>query len=143
MLNRDFPPVQGLWNGVGGKMAEGETPLDCIVREIKEETGIEVDANEIVFKGIINWKSDQNNQDGLYVYVVEMPNGFIFETPKRVNEGILDWKKISWLLAANQLGTGEMIPHYLSNVLSSSIPLRHTCTLQNRKLTKYECTPLI
>ncbi|WP_317951282.1 NUDIX domain-containing protein, partial [Rossellomorea marisflavi] len=34
MLNRDKPPVLGLWNGVGGKVADGETPTACILREI-------------------------------------------------------------------------------------------------------------
>jgi len=30
----------GLWNAVGGKMEEGETPHECMVREFKEETGL-------------------------------------------------------------------------------------------------------
>lgn len=31
---------KGKWNGPGGKIDKGETPLDCIVREAYEETGI-------------------------------------------------------------------------------------------------------
>lgn len=31
---------RGMINGVGGKVEEGETGLDCIVREVFEETGI-------------------------------------------------------------------------------------------------------
>lgn len=30
----------GLFNGVGGKLEEGETPEQCMIREIAEETGI-------------------------------------------------------------------------------------------------------
>ena len=31
------------WNGYGGKMSEGEAPLDSVVREIKEESNLEVE----------------------------------------------------------------------------------------------------
>ena len=29
MLLRNRPPNAGLWNGVGGKISPGETPLEC------------------------------------------------------------------------------------------------------------------
>lgn len=32
---------QGKWNGVGGKVEKGETPLGSAIREIKEEIGVE------------------------------------------------------------------------------------------------------
>ncbi len=34
MLNREYDPVKGLWNGVGGKIEKGETPLENAIREI-------------------------------------------------------------------------------------------------------------
>jgi len=33
----------GWWNAPGGKLADGESPLAAIVREVREETGLEVD----------------------------------------------------------------------------------------------------
>lgn len=33
---------KGKWLGVGGHIEEGESPYECVVREIKEETGLEV-----------------------------------------------------------------------------------------------------
>ena len=142
MLNRDYAPVQGLWNGVGGKKRENELPLDCAIREVEEETGIVLSANEIAFKGIVTWNSDKEVHGGLYVYLAEMPNDFTYETPRKTSEGILDWKKISWLLNSDNLGTGEMIPHYLPNLLDHSKPLKHICTIRQRKLTDYEYTCL-
>ncbi|SCN45286.1 MutT/Nudix [Bacillus cereus] len=50
MLNREYDPVKGLWNGVGGKIEKGETPLENAIREIKEETNI-------VVEGILDWKA--------------------------------------------------------------------------------------
>ncbi|WP_237522584.1 NUDIX domain-containing protein, partial [Bacillus cereus] len=42
MLNRKYDPVKGLWNGVGGKVEKGETPLENAIREIKEEAATAV-----------------------------------------------------------------------------------------------------
>ncbi len=47
MLNREYAPVKGLWNGVGGKIEKGETPLENAIREIKEETNIKVTYDQI------------------------------------------------------------------------------------------------
>ena len=30
------------WNGLGGKIEDGESPEDCIVREVKEESGFTI-----------------------------------------------------------------------------------------------------
>ena len=31
---------QGKWNGLGGKFNPGETPEECVLREIYEESGL-------------------------------------------------------------------------------------------------------
>jgi 8-oxo-dGTP diphosphatase len=38
LLKRDRPPNAGLWTAPGGKMELGESPIECCLREIKEET---------------------------------------------------------------------------------------------------------
>lgn len=46
-LNRDK------WIGVGGKMEEGESPLDCVIRETFEETGLALD--EPKYRGLVTF----------------------------------------------------------------------------------------
>jgi len=138
MLNRNHKPTQGLWNGVGGKIEEGETAKDCIVREIQEETNIVVQPADVIDRGMITWETDGSYADGLYVYRVDMHNTFDYETPRKTSEGILDWKKISWLMEEGNLGVGEMLPRYLSEVLHGEGTPRHFCTLKNKRLVSYE-----
>lgn len=43
LIRKERPKWQeGLWNGVGGKVENFEVPLQCMTREFKEETGVEV-----------------------------------------------------------------------------------------------------
>ncbi|EEL22489.1 hypothetical protein IC9_02851 [Bacillus toyonensis] len=113
MLNREYDPVKGLWNGVGGKIEPGETPLASAIREIKEETDIDVKQNQIQFKGIVKWE-DSFYSGGMYIYVVELQNEVTYGTLKKVSEGILDWKSVSWILSDYNYGVGEMLPKFIT-----------------------------
>ncbi|MGD6795967.1 NUDIX hydrolase [Metabacillus indicus] len=138
MLNRDCAPTQGLWNGVGGKMKENETPLQCVLREVKEEASIDISTASIIYKGTVSWEVDNKYSGGMHAFLVEIPDVLVFQTPRRVSEGILDWKKITWLLDEQNYGVGEMIPHFLSNMLNNPLCLDHTCVLVKKRLKRYE-----
>lgn len=52
----------GKWNGFGGAVEEGETPLDGAIRELYEEAGIK--PGKIDFKGIVKFRfSDKSEWD--------------------------------------------------------------------------------
>ena len=55
MLLRKRPPNAGLWNGIGGKISPGETPLACVRREVLEEADIHLPAEGFRFAGIVRW----------------------------------------------------------------------------------------
>lgn len=47
LLKRVNPPHQGLWSPPGGKMEHSESPHDCCIREIQEETSIHITSPEL------------------------------------------------------------------------------------------------
>lgn len=48
--NWNFTAAIGKWNGAGGKVGEGETLLQSVVRELKEETGIELPEDRFEYR---------------------------------------------------------------------------------------------
>ena len=45
------------WIGVGGKFEEGESPEDCLLREVGEETGLTL--TDYRFRGLVTFVSDE------------------------------------------------------------------------------------
>ncbi len=43
LLRRTTEPNRGLWVAPGGKLEHGESPAECAVREMREETGLVID----------------------------------------------------------------------------------------------------
>ncbi len=77
---------KGKWNGLGGKLMQGETPEECAVREIKEESGY--NAKRIRLKGMIVFPKFDGKEDW-YVFVFTCSNftGKSIDSP----EGTLGW----------------------------------------------------
>lgn len=108
LLNREKSSWMGSWNGVGGKLELDESPWDCIIREIREETGIIVD--DVTFKGTVTWDVDNRYNNGMYAFVVEVSEKYEYMTPIKTDEGILDWKKIDWIFHPENTGIANL--HY-------------------------------
>ncbi|MFB5089396.1 8-oxo-dGTP diphosphatase [Psychrobacillus sp. PGGUH221] len=115
MLNREKPPIMGVWNGVGGKYEAGETADEGAIREVFEETGIKV--TEYYSKGLITWDKNDGGKDGLHVYLFEVDETLGNESIQKTREGILDWKQIDWIINPNNLGIAKMVLQYLPVLL--------------------------
>jgi 8-oxo-dGTP diphosphatase len=48
LARRAGPPEKGKWDLPGGFLEEGEHPRDAVVRELREETGLEIEPIELV-----------------------------------------------------------------------------------------------
>lgn len=73
-----------LWMGVGGCFEHGESPDECILREVKEETGLTM--TDFRLRGIVVF-SEGNWCEYMFLYSCY---GFIGEV-KECNEGELLW----------------------------------------------------
>ena len=73
------------WNGLGGKLIPGETPEECVIREVKEESGLSIDSPTL--KGIITFPKFDDIDDWLvFVYISDNFTGNLIEC----DEGVLN-----------------------------------------------------
>lgn len=73
------------WIGVGGHFEKGESPEDCLVREVKEETGLTLHSFD--FRGIVTFVSDENPAEYMCLFTSKDFSGEIISC----NEGQLEW----------------------------------------------------
>ena len=76
------------WIGVGGKIEEGESPFDCVRREVYEETGVSIKNPK--YRGIITFVSDVWGTEFMHLFTATEFDG---EINYDCNEGKLEWVK--------------------------------------------------
>lgn len=92
---------EGKYVGVGGKFEEGETPEECILREVKEETGLTLKSTK--YNGLITFPKFKNNEDWyMFIYSSDEFEGDLTkEDMKNCPEGKLVWVDNDKLLDLN------------------------------------------
>ena len=73
------------WIGVGGKFEDRESPEDCALREVREETGLTLSAWR--YCGIITFVSDRWETEYMHLFHSRSFTG----TPRECDEGVLEW----------------------------------------------------
>ena len=76
------------WIGVGGHFEARESPEDCLLREIKEETGLTL--QKYKFRGIVTFISDNDPAEYMHLYTATEFTGEIIDC----DEGKLEWYPI-------------------------------------------------
>jgi 8-oxo-dGTP diphosphatase len=77
---------EGKWNGLGGKMEPGETPEECDIREVREESGLVL--RNPALRGVLTFPGFADEEDW-YVFLFTGTDfeGELIESP----EGHLQW----------------------------------------------------
>ena len=73
------------WIGIGGKFEEGESPEDCALREVREETGLTM--RSWSYRGIVTFVSDEWGTEYMHLF---HSTDFAGEL-KDCDEGVLEW----------------------------------------------------
>lgn len=142
MINREKRPWQGAWNGIGGKLEPGETAEECVIREIREETGIDV--VQPVFRGVVTWNSDNEEIQGMYIFVADVGTVADLVTPKRTREGILEWKPESWILSEENYGAVPTLRYFMKAALDleHQRPADYHCVFDGDVIIQTEVRPM-
>ena len=94
---------EGKWNGLGGKLESGESPEECVIREVYEESGLIIKNPNL--RGIMTFPKFDDIDDWLvFLYTATDFNGDLIES----NEGALKWINNNEILNLN-LWEGDKI----------------------------------
>ena len=104
----------GKWLGVGGKLELDETSDECFIREVQEETGIFLSDNDVTLRGIVDFKSDNFENERMYLYTAKVTSDYYNED---CNEGNLKWIDKKDILSLN-MWEGDHV--FLKKLLSES-----------------------
>jgi 8-oxo-dGTP diphosphatase len=89
MVHRNKKPNDihaGKWNGLGGKFEAGETPEECIQREVREEAGLVIQNPHL--HGLLMFPKFKGNDWYVFVFTATEFSGKLIESSP---EGRLEW----------------------------------------------------
>lgn len=73
------------WIGIGGKFLEGESPEECLLREVREETGLIL--TDWCYRGIVTFVSDRWEGEYMHLFTARNWQGELCDC----DEGELAW----------------------------------------------------
>ena len=79
---------EGKWIGVGGHFEAEESPEDCLLREVKEETGYILTSYR--YRGLVTFISGKGGTEYMSLFTADGFTGELIPC----NEGQLKWVKI-------------------------------------------------
>ena len=90
------------WLGIGGHFEEKESPEECLLREVKEETGLTLTSYR--FRGLVTFVTDTEWFEYMCLYTADGYEGELTDC----NEGVLEWVPKSKLKDLN-LWAGDYV----------------------------------
>lgn len=115
----------------GGKFESGESPLECIIREYYEETGLTLINPRL--QGISYWK---DSAEGIiFVYTAEDYTGELLSNSE---EGVLEWIRFEDLGSINQFDQNQKFTPYLfkDELFEEKFLLDDNCKVLKQEIRK-------
>ena len=73
------------WIGIGGKFEEGESPEECMLREVREETGLRL--TRWRYRGIVTFVTNEAEAELMHLFTADAFTGELTDC----DEGELTW----------------------------------------------------
>lgn len=126
---------EGKWSGLGGKIEEGESPEEGIIREIYEESGLRVNTPKL--RAILTFPNFKNEETWhVFLYYIDKFDGSIKEN---CLEGDLEWISID---KVNTLNMWEGDKIFMSCIHTSGL-YQGTFNYEDSKLITYTFKKII
>lgn len=134
--SRDGDVHQGKYNGLGGKLEPDEDVVTCMVRELREEAGIEVTALRL--RGTLSWPGfGKDGEDWFgFVFVVDSFTGTV---PDHNDDGPLEWVELDRL---EELPMWEGDRHFLPLVFGDGPAFHGIMPYQDGRPVSWSYTTL-
>jgi len=84
-IKKEVDENKDKWIGIGGKFEEGESPEDCLLREVKEETGLQLQSWK--YRAIVTFVSDEWGTEYMHLFTSDSFSGDLGVC----EEGVLEW----------------------------------------------------
>ena len=97
---------EGKWIGVGGHFEKDESPEECLLREVKEETGLTLTSYQ--YRAMVTFVSGNGVTEYMSLFTADGFEGELIPC----DEGDLEWVEISRIEELN-LWEGDLIFHRL------------------------------
>lgn len=138
MILRSRAPHINRWNGLGGKIEPGETALSSVIREVREEAGIDLESStEVTFRGIVTWNLYPGNaqEQGMFVFVARLLQEDARSRPLlSCGEGTLDWMLIERVCDKSNIKNADNLPYCLREIIEGTEILQVRCIYDDQRL---------
>ena len=85
-IKKENDVQQDKWNGLGGKFYRGESAEDCVIREVKEESGLNISSPKM--HGFISFPNFDGMHDWhVFIFSADNFSGELIDS----SEGKLEW----------------------------------------------------
>ena len=117
------------WIAPGGKFEDKESPEECVKREVKEETGLNV--RSVKLRAVVTFTSDRDETDYMYLFTSDDFTGEMIEC----NEGNLEWVDKDKIFDLN-IWEGDKL--FLKEIVKDSPFFTLKLEYEGNKLVKYK-----